>query len=262
MSQFREHSRRAAPRRFTRFKPGPRPDMAESPTSTTPGFSSDQISPLEQSAATSLGHHSGPVQASRHMPTPYSRPPQQDRSQSRDAAQAKQEAARSRRTAQWIPSSVHAQQSTLHGTQAMDTTEFSDDLGVYEHGAEDLAGFSSQSPVAPIYESEQSHANKQAQKDPPTTGDSFSWAYLHEWRFATGESPMTHGAGTVPTVTENLPPTARPMPVSGRLPRTNFTQKSNSACCSGPICQHRQPRSSAISPTMPRGRTVPDDVTI
>ena len=87
----------------------------------------------------------------------------------------------------------------------MDTTEFSDDLGVYEHGAEDLAGVSSQSPVTPIYENEQSHAKEQAQKDPPTSGDSFSWAYLHEWRFATGESPMTHGAGTVPTVTENLP---------------------------------------------------------
>ena len=111
----------------------------------------------------------------------------------------------------------------------MDTTEFSDDLGVYEHGAEDLAGFSSQSPVAPIYVSEHSHAKKQAQKDPPTTGDSFSWAYLHEWRFETGEPPMTHGEGTVPTVTESLPPTARPMPVSGRLPRTNSTQKNPTA---------------------------------
>ena len=191
------------------------------------------------------------------MPTPYSRPSQHDRSRSRDADQARQGTARSDQTAQWNPSSVHAQQSTLQGTQAMDTTEFSDDLGVYEHGAEDLAGFSSQSPVAPIYESEHSHAKKQAQKDPTTTGDSFSWAYLHEWHFETGEPPMTHGEGTVPTVTESLPPTARPMPVSGRLPRTNFTQQSNSACCSGPICQHRQPWSSAISPTMPRGRTVP-----
>ena len=72
---------------------------------------------------------------------------------------------------------------------------------------------------------------------------------------------MTHGEGTVPPVTERPPPTARPIPGSGRLPRTNFTQQCNSACSSGPICQHRQPWSSAIPPTMPRGRTVPDDVT-
>ena len=258
MSQFREHSRRAAAQRFTRFKPGPRPDMAESPTSTTPDFSSDQISSLEQGAATSLGHHSGPVQASRHMPTPYSRPRQHDRSQSRDADQARQGAARSGRTAQWNPNSVHAQQSTLLETQAMDTIAFSNDLGDFEQRAEDFAGSSSQSTIAPFCESALSHANKRAQKD-PNAGDNFVWACLHGWRCEVGEPTMTHGEGTVPPVMESPPPNARPMPASGRLPRTNFTQHHNSACSSGHTCQRRQLWSNAISPAMPRGRTVPND---
>ena len=144
--------------------------MAESLTSTTPDFSSDQIPPLEQGAATSLRHHSGPIQAGRDMPTPYSRPNQHDRSRSRDADQARQGTARSDRTAQWNPSSVHAQQSTLQGTQAMDTTTFSNVLDAYAQGAEDFAGPSSQSLVAPFYESAPSNANEHAQKDPQIPG--------------------------------------------------------------------------------------------
>ena len=137
MSQFREHSRRAAPQRFTCFKPGPTPDMAQSTTSTTPDPMSGGVSPMEQGAALSLGHQPGPAESGMNTPTSCSHPSQDDRKRSRAADSARQDVNRPGHTAPLILNSAH---------------------------------------------------------------------------------------------------------------------------CSGTICQHRQPRSSAISPTMPRGRTVPDDV--
>ena len=234
--------------------------MAESLTSTTPDFLSDESSPLEQGAPTPLRHHSRPVQAGRGMPTPYSRPHRHDRSRSHDADHARRGTARSDRTTQWNTSSVHAQNSTLQGTQTMGTTTFSNDLDAYALGAEDSAGPSSQSLVVPLYESAPSTANEHAQKD-PITGDSIGWACSHGCRFEVGEPPMTYGERTIPPVEESPPPNARPMPGSWQLTRTYIVQQCNSACISGPTCQHHQHWSSAISPTVPRGRTIPDVAT-
>ena len=72
---------------------------------------------------------------------------------------------------------------------------------------------------------------------------------------------MTHGERTAPPITESPPPNARPIPGSWRLTRTYITQQCNSACSSGPTCQHRQHWSSAILPTVPRSRTIPDVAT-
>ena len=69
----------------------------------------------------------------------------------------------------------------------MDTTTISNVLDAYAQGAEDFAGPSTQSLVAPFYESKPSTANEHAQKD-PSTGDSLGWAYLHGWRFLRPES--------------------------------------------------------------------------
>ena len=79
----------------------------------------------------------------------------------------------------------------------MDTTTISNVLDAYAQGAEDFAGPSTQSLVAPFYESAPSTANEHAQKD-PSTGDSLGWACLHGWRFEAGEPPLTHGERTVP----------------------------------------------------------------
>ena len=84
----------------------------------------------------------------------------------------------------------------------MDTTTISNVLDAYAQGAEDFAGPSSQSLVAPFYESAPSNANERAQKD-PNTGDNPGWACLHGWRFEAGEPPMTHGERTVPPITES-----------------------------------------------------------
>ena len=142
MSQFREHSRRAAPQRFTCFKPGPTPDMAQSTTSTTPDRMSGGVSPMEQGAALSLGHQPGPAESGMNTPTSCSHPSQDDRKRSRAADSARQDANRPGHTAPLILNSVHAQHCTLH---AMDTTTTSDDRGVSERGAEAFSETSFQS---------------------------------------------------------------------------------------------------------------------
>ena len=168
LSQFREHSRRAAPRRFTSLKPGPTPDMAQSTTSTTPDPLSGDVSPMEQGAALSLGHQTGPAGSGNNTPASRSHPSQDDRKRSRAADPARQDANRSGHTAPLTPSSVHAQYCMLH---AMDTTTTSDDRGARERGAEAFSEASFQSLTAPISEGASFPARSHAQKVAPISGD-------------------------------------------------------------------------------------------
>ena len=178
MSQFREHSRRAAAQRFTSISSGPRPDMAQSTTSTTPDPLSDGVTPMEQGAAHSHGHQSGPAGSGINTPTSCSHPSQDDRKRSRAADPARQDANRSGHTAPLTPSSVHAQSCMLH---AMDTTTTSDDRGGRERGAEAFNEASFQSLTTPISESASFPARSHAQKVAPISGDGACWAWPNAW---------------------------------------------------------------------------------
>ena len=257
LSQLREHSRRAAPRRFTRFKPGPTPDMAQSTTSPTTCLSTEDFPPLSSNTASSSGHSSGPVRPNRATPTRDPKASQRDRVRSHETDRARQDAMRSGTTAPKNLSSALNKEGKLHVNQAMDARFAAAGMGVDEYGNGDFG-----TPMPPpTGDPKAYHVPQHCEKAPSHSAHNAGWAWTQTWCSSASESPQMHAERTVPPASENPLPNARPMPASGALIRedTDTSQNSTSAHHSGPLCHRQQRRRIEEPPRMTRGRTVPSD---
>ena len=247
LSQHREHSRRAAPRRFTSLKPGPTPDMAQSTTSPTTRLSTEDFPPLRSNTASSSGHSSGPVRPNRATPTRDPKASQRDRVRSHEVDRARQDAVRSGATAPKNLSSALNKEGKLHVNQAMDARFAAAGMGVDEYGNGDYG-----TPMPPpTGDLKAYHVPQQCEKGPNHSAGNAGWTWTQTWCSSVSESPRLHAERTVPPTSENPQPNARPMPEPGSLIREDIDipQICTSAYNTGPLC-HRQQAPATVRVSM------------